>query len=145
MSKKKKITKKERKNRLSGTPFDTIEELEEEEKKIKLENQRRIANFKTFKRQFQEQYNTRVRERLENGILCEIIANNKNDGQNIVRVYYKQGLGIQVLINPKYSLDPKLISNLASNMAYAFGTLFYEATGLKKPSTRYTSLTRYKI
>ena len=142
MPKKKKTIQKKREKKLSDTPFNTIEELEEEEKEIEFESWRRIAVFKTFEKQFEKQYNTRVKKHFENGILCGIIADNKNDGQDIVRAYYKQDVGIQILINPKTSLDPKLISSLAGDMAYAFGSLFYEITGLKKPSTRYTSLNK---
>ena len=139
---KKKKTTRQKTERPSAAPFDSMEELEEEEKEIEFESWKRIAIFKTFERQFQERYNTKIRKHFENGILCGIIADDKNDGQDIVRAYYKQETGIQVLINPKCPLDPKLISSLAGDMAYAFGSLFYEITGLKKPSVRYTALNK---
>ena len=122
--------------KLSGTPFSTVKELEAAEQEIKLENWKRLATYKDFQGQLENEGNESVKKDFETGILCGY-ANSEdlkagNGDASILRVF-KASAGIQVKINEKKPADPKLVSSLASNMAHAFGALFYEVAGLKKP------------
>lgn len=127
---------KKTREKLANTPFATVKELEAAEREIKLENWKRLATYRDFKSQLEGSENNSLKEDFETGILCGYADNNelktKGGDASILRVY-KAKAGIQVKINEKKPADPKLVSSLASNMAHAFGALFYEVSGLKKP------------
>ncbi len=140
MAQKKEMTKTQKrekfssskiKERLSQTPFKTIKELEAAEHKIALENWKRLATFRNFREQLCEKINEGTKKEFENGILCAIAGDEGYQGRPIVRVYYKPGQGFQTKIDPKALDDPRAIDNLAANLTYAFGSLFYEVYGLK--------------
>ena len=122
-----------KKSRLAGTPFKTLEELRAAEKEIDFETWARFATHRSFLKYLLADENEKIRKEFETGMRCQISRNVKSNQNNAVRVYYKKDVGILAEIIVKNLEDDRIfVMNLTTNMMYAFGSLFYEISGLKK-------------
>ena len=130
---KKKTNLKNKNKKLSNTPFKTLEELRAAEKEIDFETWARFATHRSFLKHLFADENEKIRKEFETGMRCQINRNAKSNQNNAIRVYYKKGTGVLAEIIVKNLEDDRLlVMNLTTNMMYAFGSLFYEISGLKK-------------
>lgn len=132
MAEVKKPYKKTR-EKLENTPFSTVKDMEMAEQAIRLENWRRLATYRDFKVQLEDESNHELKSDLETGVMCGYKGGDENvcGDSSMLRVY-KATHGIQVVINETKPADPSFLSSLAPGMVHAFGSLFYEMAGLKK-------------
>ena len=121
------------KDKLKGLPFNSIREMNDAEHQIALENWKRLACYKDFSCQIKKDEFKEVYQEFTTGFLCGHNNggdNPKVEGDSSLLRVFKAKKGIQIKINKKGPNDPKLISNLASDLALAFGKLFYQLGGL---------------
>ena len=123
------------KDKLKDVPFDSVKEMGLAEKEISMENWKRLTCYKDFSNQIMRDEFQEVYTEFTTGFLCgfsteENLEKDQLGNNGILRVY-KAEKGIQIKINENRSNDPKLVSSLASDLALAFGKLFYQLGGLK--------------
>ncbi len=125
---------KQTKDKLKGLPFKSAKEMNQVQKEIALENWRRLTRYADFNSQINKREFQEVKEEFETGFMCGYSTPadnaNPNEGTQLLRVY-KANKGVQINIDEKKASDPEMVSKLASDMALAFGTLYYEVSGLK--------------
>lgn len=122
------------KKKLKGLPFKSVKEMNQAEKQIGLDNWKRLTCYKDFCYQIKKEGFREVYDEFTTGFLCGkgSGAEIQEGDASLLRVF-KAPKGIQIKINDKKVNDPKLISSLASDLAFAFGRLFYQLGGLNAP------------
>ena len=122
------------KDKLKGLPFSSIREMNNAEKQIALENWKRLTCYKDFSDQITKDEFEGVYQEFTTGFLCGYSGDDSEiEGDSSVMRVFKIKRGIQIKINEKRVDDPKLISSLASELAFAFGKLFHQMGGLSAP------------
>ncbi|MCY4644481.1 MAG: hypothetical protein OXB88_07675 [Bacteriovoracales bacterium] len=121
------------KDKLKGLPFGSVREMNVAEKQIALENWKRLTRYRDFNSQIKKEEFQDVYSEFTTGFLCGHGDENSSaelEGDASLLRVFKAEKGIQIKVNHKASNDPKLISGLASDLALAFGKLFYQIGGL---------------
>ena len=126
---------KQTKEKLKGLPFKSAKEMNTAQQEIALDNWKRLTRYTDFNSQINKQEFKEVKEEFETGFMCGYSPNGKvspddSGDVQLLRVF-KASRGVQIKIKEKKATDPQIVSKLASDMALAFGTLYYEVSGLK--------------
>ncbi len=133
---KKKTNLKSKNKKLSNTPFKTLKELNQAEREIDFEIWKRFAAHKSFKKHILADENEKIRKEFEEGMVCKVATkkNAKADEYNTIRIHYEpKSETILAKFDLTEPMSLQYISKVTTSAMYAFGSLFYEISGLKMP------------
>lgn len=124
---------KQTKEKLKGLPFRSAKEMNKLQQEIALENWKRLTRYADFNNQVNKEEFKEVKEEFGTGFICGYSnqTNSAKSGEAELLRVFKASRGVQIKIDENKASDPQMISKLASDMALAFGTLYYEVSGLK--------------